>query len=77
LADSERVSSTASVYTLVGHKDDAVAKRVAEKIAARLNRVVAVTAGMHVDGIDSEGIKEFLKNSDEVAERVLDTLRTQ
>lgn len=44
-----RVSATASVIALLGHKEDELARWAALHLAARLNRTVVVTAGVHVD----------------------------
>lgn len=43
------VSSTASVLTLLGHKDDELARPAALSLAAALNAPVVVVAGVHVD----------------------------
>ena len=47
LKDPTRTSATSSVLNVTGHKDDALARRLAESLAAGLNRVAAVTAGVH------------------------------
>lgn len=47
LKDPSRTSATSSVLNVTGHKDDELARRLAESLAAGLNRVVAVTAGVH------------------------------
>jgi|GEM_PF-1932719 len=47
LKDPARTSATSSVLTVTGHKDDVLARRLAESLAAGLNRVVSVTAGVH------------------------------
>ena len=47
LKDPARISATSSVLTVTGHKDDELARRLAESLAAGLNRVVTVTAGVH------------------------------
>ena len=49
LKDPSLISSTVSVLTRLGHKEDDIVKRVSEKLSARLNKVVAVSAGMHWD----------------------------
>lgn len=46
------VSATASVITLLGHKEDDLARWAALHLAAKLNRTVVVTAGLHVDNAD-------------------------
>lgn len=47
--DAHKTSSTASVMTLVGHKDDELAKPVSQFIASELNQVCVVIVGIHVE----------------------------
>jgi hypothetical protein len=49
-------SSTSSVLTRLGHKEDEIVKRVSERVSAALNTVVVVSAGLHWDDISEEGI---------------------
>ena len=51
LQDKTKLSATTSVITLLGHKEDVVASRVAHALAARLNKNVVVCCGIHVDDI--------------------------
>lgn len=51
LQDKSKVSASTSVITLLGHKEDVVASRVAHSLAARLNKNVVVCCGIHVDDI--------------------------
>jgi hypothetical protein len=51
LLDSSKQSATTSVITLLGHKDDVIASRVAHTLAAKLNKNVVVCCGIHVDRI--------------------------
>jgi len=50
------VSATASVIALLGHKEDELARWAALHLAAKLNRTVVVTAGLHVDNATMEQI---------------------
>ena len=63
LKDNKLRSATASVFCYPGHKDDIVAKEAAEKISSALNTNVTVSAGIHWDDIDEEGIKTVIENS--------------
>jgi len=63
LSDENKTSSTSSVFTLVGHKDDEVAKRISEKISKSLNRVVVVAAGLHIENADKKDIELLVLNS--------------
>ena len=62
LEDAEKMSATASVLSILGHKEDAVVKSVSERLAAVAGSPVVVTAGMHWDGLQAKEIKQVLKN---------------
>lgn len=57
LADPTRVSSSASVITLIGHKEDALAKDVADKVCIQLNKNVVTCCGIHLDNVSDDEIK--------------------
>lgn len=48
------VSSSASVYCLLGHKEDLLAREAAMILSANLQVTVVVTVGIHFDAIDSQ-----------------------
>ncbi|MFB3813479.1 MAG: proteasome assembly chaperone 4 family protein [Terriglobales bacterium] len=54
LADAARLSASTSVITLLGHKEDTIARQVAHTLAARLNKNVVVCCGIHVDNITAD-----------------------
>jgi len=57
LQDPGRVSATSSVMTMIGHKDDEVAKYVGEKIAAATGKNTVVVAGIHFDNASSSDLE--------------------
>ncbi|MEW5867474.1 MAG: hypothetical protein AB1774_11560, partial [Bacillota bacterium] len=57
LRDPAVTSATASVITLVGHKDDELAKPIAEFLARELGRVVVLSVGIHVDQATPDDIQ--------------------
>jgi hypothetical protein len=63
-------SSTASVICVVGHKEDSVVKKASEFISAALNTRVVVTAGIHWDNIDDDGIREIIKRITSISEYI-------
>jgi hypothetical protein len=69
-ADPQITSSTSSVLTLLGHKEDTVVKMVSEELSSKLNRTVVVAAGIHWDDLDRSGIAEILDNCQTLAERI-------
>ena len=74
LKDPEVTSSTASVFSYVGHKEDELAKAAAEILAATLKTNVVVTAGIHWDNLPPEGIQRVIKNSEILVEMILKTI---
>lgn len=71
LADPERMSATASVFAYVGHKEDDLAKAAAEVLSAALNARVVVTAGMHWEGINADGIEKVRQNARDLIDKLL------
>jgi len=74
LKDQSLRSATASVFCYPGHKDDIVAKEAAEKVSSALNTNVTVTAGIHWDDIDEEGIKAVIKNSRQLVTMIIEEI---
>jgi len=77
LKDQSVQSATASVFCYPGHKDDIVAKEAAVKISSALNTNVTVTAGIHWDDIDEEGIKTVIKNSRQLVTMIIEEITTK
>ena len=67
-------SASCSVLTIPPHKEEPIARGIAEKLAASLGRVAVVTAGVHDDNIDAEGIATYLRLAEELAEKLVDAL---
>ena len=70
LADPQVTSSTSSVFTLLGHKEDEVVKMVSERLSARLEKNVVVTAGIHWDHLPEEAIEEIVHNCRKLADEI-------
>ncbi|HJX37174.1 MAG TPA: proteasome assembly chaperone 4 family protein [Anaerolineae bacterium] len=70
--DPAITSCTASVLTMLGHKEDGVVKSVAQKLSARLNKNVVVTAGIHWDHLDETAIREIEDNCALLADMIGD-----
>lgn len=77
LKDPEVTSATASVICLTGHKEDELAKKASEFLAAALNTRVVVTAGIHWNDIDEEGIRRVIQNSELIVKQILDRIITE
>ena len=76
LANPENVSATASVFAMVGHKEDDLARIMARKLAASLQRNVVVTVGIHVDQILPEGIGSIEQSCRNILEELINQLST-
>ena len=74
LRDPEVTSSTASVFSYVGHKEDELAKATSEILSATLKTKVIVTAGIHWDNLPEEGIERVIKNSEILVEIILEKI---
>jgi hypothetical protein len=72
LKDPDQISSTASVFCLLGHKEDDLVKAAAQILAATLNTTVVVTAGIHWDNLDAAGIRQVLRNSEHLIDLILE-----
>jgi hypothetical protein len=69
-----RWSASCSVLTIPPHKEEPIARGIAKKLAATLGRVAVVTAGVHDDDLDAEGIATYLRLGEELAEKLVDSL---
>jgi len=69
-----RSGVSCSVMTIPPHKEEAVARPIAEAICKASGQVTLVTAGIHEDSLDAEGVQIYLglaeKMAAELAERI-------
>jgi gallate decarboxylase subunit D len=75
LADPRRASATASVLCYLGHKEDELAKGLAEFLAAGLGVRVVVAAGAHWDGLGPDQIETVRQNARLLGQMLLEALR--
>jgi gallate decarboxylase subunit D len=66
LEDPRSTSSTSSVLTRIGHKEDEIVKRVSEEMSSALGAAVVVTAGIHWENLSREQIETIRLACDEV-----------
>jgi hypothetical protein len=74
LRDPRVTSATASVFCFPGHKEDVIAKETSEKLSAALNANVVVTAGIHWDHLQEEGIQSVIRNSEKLVAVILEKM---
>ncbi|MBP8625275.1 MAG: hypothetical protein KBI10_01075 [Syntrophorhabdales bacterium] len=75
IQNPDRISSTGSVYTFLGHKEDMVAKGLSENLSRKLNRKTVVVAGIHWDNLKKEGIEEILGICRKIEDRILEIMK--
>jgi gallate decarboxylase subunit D len=67
-------SASTSVITLPGHKEDDLARTLAARFAARMDAVVSVACGIHMDAISQGELKDILELAEELAGQALGLL---
>jgi hypothetical protein len=72
LTEPAKTSCNSIVIPVLGHKDDEIAKPVAEEIAKKYNTTVALVAGIHVDKACPADIKELVGNCREAVQIFLE-----
>lgn len=64
-------TASCSVLTIPPHKEEPIARGVAKRIAEEIGRVTVVTAGIHDDNLDAEGIAIYLRLGKDLAEAIV------
>lgn len=67
-------SASSSVLTIPPHKEEPIARGIANRLAVELGRVAVVTAGVHDDDIDPAGISTYLALGEKMAEALIQKL---
>lgn len=62
---------------VTGHKEDEFARRAAERLAAGLNCVVSVCAGVHIENARPEELTRLAGNLNTLLDGVLEKLKEQ
>lgn len=71
LKKPSKLSATSSVFTLPAHKDDEIAKPIAEIIAKKLNQTTVVVAGVHIEKASKLEIRELLANANKLGDEIV------
>ena len=71
LTGNGTISATSSILNLTGHKDEALCRRLAEKLCRETGRVVVCTGGFHIDNMKPEQIDEVVKALDGLADEIV------
>jgi hypothetical protein len=63
-------SASCSVLTIPPHKEEPIARGIATRLAEALGRVAVVTAGVHDDNLDADGVACYLRLGEELGEQL-------
>lgn len=74
LSDPEKTSASTSVLCAPGHKEDEVARRFAQCIAAKMNCVVSASVGVHIDNAAGEELARLGRNLESLLSAVIERL---
>jgi hypothetical protein len=72
--DTARIRVTSTVVAIPPHREEALARPLAERLAQALGATVVVSAGVHEDVLSAEGVAAYLRLGDELAAALLDAL---
>lgn len=75
LVDPSRVSASASVLCVVGHKEDELARSIALQMAALLNHTVTVVAGIHIDHASGDELRQLVTNSNCAVAQIIEQIK--
>ncbi len=72
---SGRSGVSCSVMTIPPHKEEAVARPIAEAVCRASGRVTVVTAGIHEDRLDAVGVRVYLELARRMATELAERFR--
>ncbi|MHC1748203.1 MAG: hypothetical protein AB9856_07425 [Cellulosilyticaceae bacterium] len=74
LENPDIISSSVSVIAIIGHKEDMLMRQVAEKLSRKLNAIVSVSGGIHLDTIESHDFVGIASAVDSLCDDFLKTI---
>mgnify|MGYP001361832626 CR=1 FL=1 len=69
--DPNKTTANVSVISIVGHKDDELARPIADRVTRALNRISVVIAGIHVDNASQEDLQAVIVHAGEAVDDFL------
>jgi hypothetical protein len=73
-ADPSRLSITSQVWNRAPHKEEAVARPIAEELARRLDRVVLVVSGIHYSNLSGSDLEDIKALCNRLMQRYLEAV---
>lgn len=74
LSEPGRISASASVLCVTGHKEDELARSISLQLASALNCVVTVVAGIHIEEATGTDIGKLMDNCTQVIKSLQERL---
>lgn len=71
LEDKNKISSSVSLFTITGHKEDVIVQKLANFISSELNSVVVVCCGIHINNITKDDMSSLFSTLDEIIDELL------
>ncbi len=75
--DRKQVKVNVSQIAVYGHKEDELAQMIAKKLSRATGATVAVTAGIHFDGLSQVEIGQIVKISESLLDQLILELATE
>lgn len=72
LKDACKISSSVSVITIPGHKEDELIRQVAHRLSSQLNCIISVSGGIHLDSIEVDDFIGIESSITDLCTRFLD-----
>ena len=74
LEDKSKISSSVSVLTITGHKEDAIVQKASKVLSSALNSTVVVSCGIHINGITYDDIQNLNLFMDTLIDELINKL---
>lgn len=74
LEDKNKISSSVSLLTITGHKEDVIVQKAAKHLSSQLNSTVVVCCGIHIKNITFDDIKELNSIIDEIVDELVSNI---
>ena len=72
IKSQDKTTSTVSLITIPGHKEDLIVQNAAKTLSRLLNSSVVITAGLHIDNASENDIEVIVKNFYELINQIED-----
>lgn len=71
LEDKNKISSSVSLITVTGHKEDVIVQKCAKELSSKINSTVVVCCGIHIDNIKFDEIISLGDIIDEIIHELI------